>query len=66
MSGGFDLTIIIEGKSIKEVAFFVSDKLSPINDVISTATHFVLKKYKDHGVIINKSKKENGRMIVSP
>ena len=66
MSGGFDLTVIIESKSIKEVAFFVSDKLAPINDVISTATHFVLKKYKDHGVIINKPKKENGRMIVSP
>ncbi len=54
MSGGFDLTVIIEAKSLKDIAFFVSDKLSPINAVVGTATHFVLKKYKDHGIIMDK------------
>ena len=66
MSGGFDLTVIIDGKNIKEIAFFVSDKLSPIDAVISTATHFVLKKYKDHGVILDKDRQRGERMIVSP
>lgn len=66
MSGGFDLTVIIEGKTIKDIAYFVSDKLSPLESVLSTATHFVLKKYKDHGVIFEKSGKTDERMIVSP
>ena len=47
-SGGFDLTVIVEGKTMKEVAMFVSDKLSIQEYVTGTATHFVLKKYKDH------------------
>ena len=51
MSGGFDLALIIEGKTMKEVAFFVAQKLAPIEYVTSTATHFVLKKYKDKGVV---------------
>ena len=51
MSGGFDLALIIEGKTMKEVAYFVAQKLAPIEDVISTATHFVLRKYKDKGVV---------------
>ncbi len=51
MSGGYDLMLIIEGKTMKEVAYFVAYKLAPIEDVVSTATHFVLKKYKDKGVI---------------
>lgn len=51
MSGGFDLMIIIEGKTLKEVALFVSDKVAPIESVISTATHFILKKYKMQGTI---------------
>ena len=51
MSGGFDLTVVIEGKSMKEVALFVAEKLAPIDDVTSTATHFVLKKYKDKGFV---------------
>lgn len=51
MSGGFDLAVMIEGKTMKEVAYFVAQKLSPIEFVTSTATHFVLKKYKDKGVI---------------
>lgn len=51
MSGGFDLMLIIEGKTMKEVAYFVAYKLAPMESVVSTATHFVLKKYKDKGVI---------------
>lgn len=51
MSGGFDFTVLIEGKTMKEVAFFVARKLAPIEFVTSTATHFVLKKYKDKGVV---------------
>lgn len=50
MSGGFDLTVIINGRTMKEVAYFVSDKLSPMSTVLSTTTHFVLKKYKEQGV----------------
>jgi len=66
MSGGFDLTVIIEGSNIKEVAYFVSDKLAPMESVLSTATHFVLKKYKDYGVILDKRRRDDERMIVSP
>ena len=51
MSGGFDFTVLIEGRTMKEVAFFVAKKLAPIENVVSTSTHFVLKKYKDKGVI---------------
>lgn len=65
MSGGFDLTVIIEGRTMKEVALFVGQRLAPLDSVLSTATHFVLKKYKDHGVIFEDIKKDE-RMIVSP
>ena len=51
MSGAYDLSVLIEGRTMKEVAFFVSQKLAPIEAVISTATHFVLHKYKDKGVL---------------
>ena len=51
MSGAYDLCVLIEGKTMKEVAYFVAQKLATIEDVISTATHFVLRKYKDKGVI---------------
>ena len=51
MSGGFDLTVVIEDKTMKEVALFVAEKLAVIPDVNSTATHFILKKYKDNGVV---------------
>ena len=51
MSGGFDLAVLIEGRTMKEVAYFVARKLAPLDDVVSTATHFVLRKYKDKGVI---------------
>ena len=50
-SGGFDFTLLIEGKTMKEVALFVTQKLAPIECVTATATHFVLRKYKDKGVI---------------
>lgn len=66
MSGGFDLTVIVEGKTLKDVAYFVSDKLAPLESVLSTATHFVLKKYKDHGVVLEKGTSGDNRMIVSP
>ncbi|MDR2648726.1 MAG: Lrp/AsnC family transcriptional regulator [Clostridiales bacterium] len=66
MSGGFDLTVIIEGGNIKDVAYFISDKLAPMESVQSTATHFVLKKYKDHGIVLEKQRKDDERMIVSP
>ena len=52
MSGTYDFMVIVNGKSMKEVSSFVFDKLSTIESVSSTATHFVLKKYKDHGVYI--------------
>ena len=51
MSGSYDLSVLIEGRTMKEVALFVAQKLAPIDAVISTATHFVLHKYKDKGVL---------------
>ena len=51
MSGSFDLAVLIEGKTMREVAFFVAEKLATLEDVISTSTHFVLRKYKDKGII---------------
>lgn len=66
MSGAYDLIIIMEGKNIKEISHFVSNKLSTLDSVLSTATHFVLKKYKDHGVILEKNNSSDERMIVSP
>ena len=50
MSGGFDLTVIIKGRTMREVARFVSEQLAPMENVLSTGTHFILKKYKDNGV----------------
>ena len=64
MSGGYDLAVLIEGKSLKEVSLFVSEKLSAIESVIATATHFILKKYKVEGVITGESR--NGRLPVQP
>ena len=51
MSGAYDLSVLIEGKTMKEVAYFVAQKLAPIESIISTATHFVLHKYKDKGIV---------------
>lgn len=64
-SGGFDFTVMVEGKNMKEVALFVANKLAPMEAVVSTATCFVLKKYKQHGVIFEEEKTDE-RMIVSP
>ncbi len=63
MSGGFDLMVILEGKTLQEVAGFVSNKLSTLDTVLSTATHFILKKYKDHGTIMTKKKQDERQMI---
>ena len=65
MSGGFDLMVILEGKTLQEVAGFVNNKLATLDTVLSTATHFILKKYKDHGTILTK-RYEDTREIVSP
>ena len=65
ISGGFDFLIMIEGKTMRDVARFVTDKVSPMNGVMSTATHFVLKKYKDHGTIMSVAQKDE-RMMVTP
>ena len=65
ISGGYDLMVILEGKTLKEVSQFVTDKLSTLDSVLSTATHFILKKYKDHGTIFDQ-KIKNERMLVTP
>ena len=65
MSGDFDFAIFIEGKTLQEVAEFVSSKLSTLDSVLNTATHFILKKYKDHGTIIQVETKEE-RQLITP
>ncbi|MBQ7359379.1 MAG: Lrp/AsnC family transcriptional regulator [Lachnospiraceae bacterium] len=65
ISGKYDLMVILEGKSLKEVSNFVSEKLSALDAVLSTATHFVLKKYKDHGTIF-KTKTNDERELMTP
>ncbi|MGN0317159.1 MAG: Lrp/AsnC family transcriptional regulator [Lachnospira sp.] len=65
MSGGFDFTVIIEGKTMKSVALFVAEKLSVLDSVQSTSTHFVLKKYKDYGIVLEEDEKDE-RMLVTP
>ncbi|MCR4618421.1 MAG: Lrp/AsnC family transcriptional regulator [Lachnospiraceae bacterium] len=65
ISGGYDLLVTLEGKTLREVSSFVSDKLSTLDTVLSTATHFILKKYKDHGTILG-LKSEDEREIVTP
>lgn len=59
MSGGFDLTVIVEEKTMKDVALFVAEKLAVQEAVLSTATHFVLKKYKDKGTIFDKKQEDD-------
>lgn len=65
ISGGYDLLITLEEKTLREISNFVSDKLSTLDSVLSTATHFILKKYKDHGTILEK-KPEDNREVVTP
>ena len=65
MSGGYDLLVTLEGKTLKEVSSFVTNKLSTLDTVLSTTTHFILKKYKDHGTIMAK-KYEDTRLKMTP
>ena len=60
-----EVTVIIEGKTMKSVAQFVAAKLAPLDSVLSTSTHFVLKKYKDYGTVIDEEDKDE-RMLVTP
>ena len=64
MSGGFDLMVMIEGKTLKEVALFVAEKLAVMDTVSATSTHFVLKKYKDKGVTFIDDNKEDKRVAM--
>ena len=64
ISGGYDLLVSLEGKSLKDVSSFVSDKLSTLDSVLSTATHFILKKYKDHGTILGKKRVDEREKIM--
>ena len=63
MSGAYDLAVTIEGKSMKEVALFVAQKLAPMDSIISTATHFVLKKYKEEGIVFEDDEKDTRQVI---
>lgn len=65
MSGGFDLAVIIEGKTMKEVAYFVAQKLATLEFVTATATHFVLRKYKDKGVIYGADEIDERGMLLN-
>lgn len=65
MSGGFDFAIFVEGRTLQEVSEFVSSKLSVLDSVLSTSTHFVLKKYKENGIILEGERKDE-RIPVSP
>lgn len=64
MSGAYDLMVLVDGRSMREVAYFVAERLSTIEGVLSTATHFVLKKYKDDGVLLEDE--EDERLVVTP
>lgn len=65
ISGAYDLLVILDGKNLRDISRFVSDKLSTLDYVLSTATHFILKKYKDHGTILAK-KYEDEREKITP
>lgn len=64
MSGGYDLAVLLHGRTIREIAVFVAQKLATLDAVTSTATHFVLRKYKDHGVIFGAAEEdERGNVL---
>ena len=63
MSGAFDLTVIISGRSMKEVAHFVGEKLATIEDVTGTATHFILHKYKENHLVFEKREEQQERFV---
>lgn len=58
MSGTYDLAVTVEGRSMKDIALFISERLSPIEGVTGTATHFIMKKYKDNGITFDAVKSE--------
>ena len=63
ISGGFDFMVTLEGKTLREVSEFVSDKLSPLDSVLSTKTNFILKKYKDHGTVMTEQRKDERELV---
>ena len=63
MSGAYDLAVMIEGKTMREVALFVAQKLAPMESIMSTATHFVLKKYKEEGIVFEDDEKDTRQVI---
>ena len=65
MSGSYDLLVLVEARTLKELALFVSEKLSPLEMVTGTATSFVLKRYKEEGVIFEGEKSDN-RLVITP
>jgi DNA-binding Lrp family transcriptional regulator len=66
MSGGYDLLVFVRGSTLQKVAAFVSERLSSIEGVLSTATHFMLRSYKEQGYLLAVPNRENGRLQVSP
>nr|WP_148294964.1 Lrp/AsnC family transcriptional regulator [Gracilibacillus boraciitolerans] len=66
MSGAYDLSVSVEGKTMMEVSRFVSDKLSTLDTVLSTTTHFILKKYKHDGIIFDEEDDDDKRIMVTP
>ena len=65
ISGDYDLSAIVKGKSMKDVAYFVAEKIAPLEGIQSTCTHFILKSYKEHGVILTDRPKPK-RLVVTP
>ncbi len=65
ISGAYDLAVIVEGKTLKEVAQFVAEKLATLEHVQSTSTNFIPKRYKQNGIIID-DKEESKRLVISP
>jgi DNA-binding Lrp family transcriptional regulator len=65
MSGSYDLLVLVEGKTLQDVSTFISEKLSTIKGVLSTATHFRLKVYKENGVTLHREEREE-RLAVTP
>ena len=63
MSGGYDLSITIEGKGLKEIANFVSEKLAPMECIISTTTNFILRKYKEEGFVLGTDEEKDRRVM---
>ena len=65
-SGGYDLLVFVSGPSLQKVASFVSERLSTIDGVLSTATHFMLRTYKEHGIFMDQPEEEHGQLKISP